>query len=40
MGFLLLLIVVALGAFAWLLFKIDTKLQEIGNIINDANRPE
>ncbi len=40
MGFLLLLIVVALGAIAWLLFKIDTKLQAIGNMIHDANRPE
>ena len=40
MGFLLLLVVVALGAIAWLLFKIDIKLQAIGNMIHDANRPE
>ncbi len=33
MGFLLLLAVVALGAIAWLLFRIDAKL-------HDASRPE
>ncbi len=40
MGFLLFLAVVALGAIAWLLFRIDTKLQAIGNMIHDASRPE
>ncbi len=40
MGFLSLLAVVALGAIAWLLFRIDAKLQAIGDIIHDANRPE
>ncbi len=38
MGFLLLL--VALGAIAWLLFRIDAKLQAIGDMIHDANKPE
>ncbi len=41
MGLLLFLAVVALlGAIAWLLFRIDTKLQAIGNMIHDASRPE
>ncbi len=40
MGFLLLLVVVALGAIAWLLFRIDAKLQAIGDMIHEANRPE
>ncbi len=40
MGFLLILAVVALGAIAWLLFKIDGKLQAIGDMIHDASRPE
>ncbi len=40
MGFLLFLAVVALGAIAWLLFRIDTKLQAIGNMTHDASRPE
>ena len=40
MGFLLILVVVALGAIAWLLFRIDTKLQAIGDMIHDANKPE
>ena len=40
MGFLLFLAVVALGAIAWLLFKIDAKLQAIGDMIHNANRPE
>ena len=40
MGFLLFLVVVALGAIAWLLFRIDAKLQAIGDMIHDANRPE
>ena len=37
MGFLE---VVALGAIAWLLFRIDSKLQAIGDMIHDASRPE
>ena len=40
MGFLFFLAVVALGAIAWLLFRIDTKLQAIGNMIHNANSPE
>ncbi len=41
MGIFLLLTVVALGAIAWLLFRIDAKLQAIGDImIHDASRPE
>ena len=30
----------ARGAIAWLLFRIDTKLQAIGNMIHNANSPE
>jgi hypothetical protein len=40
MGFLLFLAVVALGTIAWLLFKIDAKLQAIGDMIHNASRPE
>jgi hypothetical protein len=40
MGFLLVLVVVALGVIAWLLFRIDAKLQAIGDMIHDANKPE
>ncbi len=40
MWFLLFLAVVALGAIAWLLFRIDAKLQAIGDMIHDASRPE
>ncbi len=40
MGFLLLLAVTALGVIAWLLFKIDAKLQAIGDMSHDASRPE
>ncbi len=40
MGFLLFLAVIALGAIAWLLFRIDTKLQAIGDMIHDASKPE
>ncbi len=40
MGFFLLLVVVALGAIVWLLFRIDAKLQAIGDMIHDASRPE
>ncbi len=40
MGFLLFLAVVALGAMAWLLYRIDTKLQAIGDMIQDASTPE
>ncbi len=40
MGLLLFLAVAVLGAIAWLLFRIDTKLQAIGNMIHDASRPE
>ena len=40
MGFLLFLAVVALGAITWLLFRIDAKLQAIGNMIDDASKSE
>ncbi len=40
MGFLLLLAVTALGVIAWLLFKIDAKLQAIGDMIHEVSRPE
>ncbi len=40
MGFLYLLEVVALGAMVWLLFRIDTKLQAICDMIHDADRSE
>ncbi len=40
MGFLLFLAVVALGAITWLLFKIDAKLQSIGDMIHDASKSE
>ncbi len=40
MGFLLFLEVVALGAMVWLLFRIDSKLQAIGDMINDASKTE
>ncbi len=40
MGFLFFLEVVALGAMVWLLFKIDSKLQSIGDMINDASKSE
>ncbi len=40
MGFLLFLAVIALGAIAWLLFRIDTKLRAIGDMIHDASKPE
>ncbi len=39
MGLLLFLAVIALGAIAWLLFRIDTKLQSIGDMINEASKP-
>ncbi len=39
MGFLLFLAVVFLGTIAWLLFKIDAKLQAIGDMIHDASKP-
>ncbi len=40
MGFLFFLAVVALGAMAWLLYRIDTKLQAIGDMINEASKSE
>ena len=40
MGFLLFLTVVVLGVIAWLLYKIDAKLQAIGDMIHDASKPE
>ncbi len=38
MGFLLFLAVVALGAIVWLLFRIDAKLQSIGDMVHDASK--
>ncbi len=40
MEFLLFLAVIALCAIAWLLFRIDAKLQAIGDMIHDASKPE
>ncbi len=40
MWFLLFLAVVALGTIVWLLFRIDAKLQAIGDMIHEASRPE
>ena len=40
MGFLFFLAVVALGSIAWLLFRIDAKLQAIGDMIHGASKPE
>ncbi len=40
MELLLLLAVVVLGTIEWLLFRIDAKLQAIGDMIHDASRPE
>ncbi len=39
MGFMLFLEFVALAAMVWLLFRIDSKLQAIGDMINEASRP-
>ena len=39
MGFLLFLAVVFLGTIAWFLFKIDAKLQAIGDMIHNASKP-
>ncbi len=36
MGFFVFLEVVALGAMVWLLFKIDAKLQSIGDMIHET----
>lgn len=36
MGYLAL---AALGAIVWLLFRIDTKLQGIGDMLNNADKP-
>ena len=40
MGFLFFLAIIALGAITWLLFKIDAKLQSIGDMIHDASKSE
>ena len=40
MGFLYLMEIIALGAMVWLLFRIDSKLQAIGDMIHDANKAE
>ena len=40
MGFLLFLAVVALGAIAWLLFQINSKLQAIGDMMHVASNAE
>ena len=38
MGFLFFVEVVALGAMVWLLFKINAKLQSIGDMVHDATK--
>ena len=38
MGILLILVVVALGVIVWLLYRIDAKLQAIGDMIHYASR--
>ncbi len=38
MGFMLFLGFVALTAMVWLLFRIDSKLQAIGDMINEVNK--
>ena len=40
MGVLLFLAVIALGVIAWVLFRIDAKLQAIGDMIHDASKPK
>ncbi len=40
MGFLFLLAVVGIGVIAWLLFRIDAKIQAIGDMIQDATKSE
>ncbi len=39
MGFMLFLEIVALGTRVWLLYKIDNKLQAIGDMISVARKP-
>ena len=39
MGFMLFLEFVALAAMVWLLFRIDSKLRAIGDMINEAGKP-
>ncbi len=34
------ILAIILGVIAWLLFRIDNKLQRIGDMIHDANKPE
>ena len=40
MGIMLFLEIVALGTMVWLLYKIDNKLQAIGDMISEASKPE
>ena len=40
MGILYLIEIVALGAMVWFLFKIDAKLQSIGDMIHDASKAQ
>ncbi len=39
MGFMLFLEFVALAAMVWFLFRIDSKLQAIGDMISEASKP-
>ena len=39
MGVMLFLEFVALAAMVWFLFRIDSKLQAIGDMIHDASKP-
>ena len=40
MGFMLFLELVALAAMVWFLFRIDSKLQAIGDMIDEASKSE
>ena len=34
------MVLAALGAIVWLLYRIDTKLQGIGDMLNNADKPK
>ena len=40
MGLLVILVLVALGVIVWLLFRIDAKLQAIGDMLYAANKDD
>ncbi len=35
-----LIVAILLGVIAWILFRIDNKLQILGDMIHDASKPE